>query len=107
MGLILKSTRESLVGCPAGQPTRAAGQQPEGALVEGQRDRRVFDWLIEQVGAESVAAAYDRLEGRRRPYPSNLAKVLGLTPPANLALASSVDIRRCLAECKALLKSGK
>ena len=103
----MKSTKEPLVGCPAGQPTHAVGQQPEGVLVESQRDQRVLDWLIAKVGVGSVVAECDRLAGQRRPYPSNLAKALGLTPPADLTHASPDAAKRHLAEFKSMLKASK
>lgn len=102
----LKSIKEHLEGCPAGQPTHAEGLQPEGVLVQSPRDQRVLDWLVEQVGLCAVVEACSRLPGRRRPYPSNVAKVLGLTPPAELALAADEDVQRRLAACKVILKGG-
>ena len=47
-------------------------------IVQNERDERTAAWLIEQVGAEALAEAETRLQGARKPYPSNLAKVLGL-----------------------------
>lgn len=57
-------------------------------VIESDRDRRVLRWLIEQAGEEAVASACLQLAGRRRAFPSNVAKLLGLNPPKSLALAS-------------------
>lgn len=99
----MASTKMVLEGSPAGQPTDAVGQQPEGVLVASARDQRVLDWLVAQVGCEAVAAACHDLAGRRRPYVSNLAKALGLTPPADLALTPPDVAREHLAKIRALL----
>lgn len=53
-------------------------------VVESKRDQRTLAWLIAQVGESEVVAACSRLGGARRAYPSNVAKVLGLAPPASL-----------------------
>ena len=65
-------------------------------VIESKRDQRVLEWLIAQVGIEAVAEACGRLAGMRRAYPSNVAKVLGLSPPTELALASREDAQRHL-----------
>lgn len=77
-------------------------------IVVSERDRRTLDWLIERVGREAVAQACTRLAGQRKPYLSNVAKALGLKPPASLevptreeALARLSDLRRLLGERKA------
>ncbi len=57
-------------------------------VIESERDRRVLSWLVEQAGEDAVVSACIQLAGRRRAFPSNVAKVLGLNPPKALALAS-------------------
>lgn len=52
-----------------------------GCIVTSDRDRRAVEWLKGQVGPDAVADAVDKLAGNRRPYPSNVAKVLGLSLP--------------------------
>ena len=49
-------------------------------IAENERDQRTAAWLIENFGAEAVAEAETRLTGARKPYPSNIAKVLGGYP---------------------------
>lgn len=48
------------------------------------RDRRAWAWIVEQVGAEAAASALAALPGARKPYPSNVAKALGLSVPASV-----------------------
>lgn len=89
-------------GSPAGLPPHAEGQQPEGVLLETERDRRVLNWLIGQVGVEAVEDACCSLAGRRRAYPSNIAKVLGLSPPRSLELTPRDLARKHLAQLQSL-----
>lgn len=97
-------TKKLLEGSTAGLPTDAVGQQPGGVLVTSERDLRVLEWLVSQVGRDAVEAACADLPGRRRPFVSNIAKALGLTPPSNLALASPEVARRHLSEIRVLLR---
>jgi hypothetical protein len=97
-------TKKLLEGSTAGLPTDAVGQQPEGVLVTSERDQRVLDWLVSQVGRDAVEAACGDLPGRRRPYVSNVAKSLGLTPPSNLAFAAPDVARLNLSELRVLLR---
>lgn len=76
-------------------------------LVETARDQSVLDWLIRQVGKDAIAEAVSRLVGHRRPYVSNVARALGLTPPPDLVLSCPEDVQRHLAQCKAILSGGK
>lgn len=97
------NSQEELEGRPAGRPTHAVGQQPEGVLLLSARDKRTWEWMIAQVGEEAVLCACAQLKGKRLPYVSNLAKILGLRPPSNLELASESDVKRHIAILKALL----
>ncbi len=72
-------------------------------VVESSRDQRVLVWLVERVGEEAVAEACRKLAGARRAYPSNIAKVLRLSPPAELALTTREEAQRHLAAIRALL----
>ena len=73
-------------------------------VVESKRDQRTLAWLIAQVGESEVAAACGRLVGARRAYPSNVAKVLGLVPPASLANTTSEDAKAHLQAIRQLLE---
>lgn len=49
-------------------------------LITNQRGKREWEWLVRQVGEERALAAIAALGGRR-PYPLNVARVLGLEIP--------------------------
>lgn len=100
-----KSHKEN--GDPAGLPFDAGGQQPGGVIIESARDQRVLDWLISKVSPAAIESACGQLSGNRRPYPSNIAKALGLTPPADLALAPREVAMERLAEARALLRRAR
>jgi hypothetical protein len=72
-------------------------------IAENERDKRTAAWLIEQFGAEAVAEAETRLAGARKPYPSNIAKVLGATLPEALKRTENAAAREKLAAMKAML----
>lgn len=72
-------------------------------ITENERDKRAAVWLLEQFGAEAVAEAENRLAGARRPYPSNIAKVLGVTLPESLKRTENAAAREKLAAMKAML----
>lgn len=74
-------------------------------VIESKRDQRVLDWLVLQVGEQAVANACKQLVGARRAYVSNVAKVLNLVPPTDLAFASSDDVQRHLDAIHRLLGS--
>ena len=73
-------------------------------ITENERDKRTAAWLIEQFGAETVAEAEARLAGARRPYPSNIAKVLGATLPEALKRTENAAARQKLAELRRMLE---
>lgn len=73
-------------------------------IVQNERDERTATWLIEQVGEEALAEAETRLQGARKPYPSNLAKVLGLTLPESLKRTENAAARQKLAELKNIIE---
>ena len=73
-------------------------------VVQSKRDLRTLAWLIRQVGPVEIARACSTLKGARRPYPSNIAKVLGLSPPRSLACPNAEQVRSHLASILALLR---
>lgn len=76
-------------------------------ILNSERDRRTYEWLVTQVGQEAVNAAMVRLLGRRKPYVSNIAKILGLTPPESVRRTSSEEARARLSEIKAMLAASR
>ena len=73
-------------------------------IVENERDRRTATWLIETYGAEAVAEAETRIAGARKPYPGNIAKVLGATLPETLKRTENAAARQKLAELRRMLE---
>lgn len=76
-------------------------------IVESERDRRTLDWLISQVGVNAVEEACSQLVGERKPYVSNIAKVLGLAPPESVGRPSREEARARLAAIKETLQGRK
>lgn len=73
-------------------------------IVESERDQRILDWLISQVGAEGVSAACSSLAGGRRTYVSSVAKALGLEPAEGLLQTPAARARQKLSTLKDLLR---
>ena len=73
-------------------------------IVENERDRRTATWLIETYGAEAVAEAETRIAGARKPYPGNIAKVLGATLPEAIKRTENAAARQKLAELRRMLE---
>jgi hypothetical protein len=73
-------------------------------IIENERDERTAAWLIETYGAEAVAEAETRIAGERRPYPSNIAKVLGVSLPEALKRTENAAARQKLAELRRMLE---
>ncbi len=73
-------------------------------IIENERDERTAAWLIETYGAEAVAEAEARISGARKPYPSNIAKVLGVTIPESLKRTENAAARQKLAELRQMLE---
>lgn len=73
-------------------------------ILETGRDRRTLAWLIQQVGEPALERACSRLAGRRKCYPSNLAKCLGLVLPESLARPSPEQVQAYLKDIRGLLK---
>jgi hypothetical protein len=74
-------------------------------ILQSERDRRTLVWLVEQVGEAALENACASLAGQRKPHPSNLAKILGLVPPDNLARPSPTQVQAILAAARKLLAS--
>lgn len=95
----------SATGAPAG--AQVAPEVVAGVLVQSERDRRVVAWLLAQVGADAVAEAAGRQIGGRRPYPSNVARGLGLVPPAEIERDAAREVARAaLGEARRRLRGG-
>jgi len=80
--------------------------QPE---ITNLRARREWQYIVERVGEARALAAIADLPGKRRPYPFNIAKVLGLPMPdeADLPLLPEERASRSEAAAKALAEMKK
>ena len=76
-------------------------------VISNERDRRTWDWLCANADAAAIDAAFSKLAGGRKPYVSNLCKVLGLSPPESLELASPDTARLHLERFRGLLAKGR
>jgi hypothetical protein len=116
LGFVLQKIINHQAGSPAGESPAAGGQQADKGSSEGSspedciilandRDRRTLAWLRTQVSDDAIAAAVEQLAGARRPYITNVCKVLGLTIPDGMEVASREEALRHLAAIRAKLKA--
>lgn len=103
----MKNEKKPLRGSPAGRPSDTQGQQPEGVLVLNERDERAIAWLIEQVGFDAVQQACGQIAGNRKLYPTNLAKVLGLTIPEVIVITPVSEARDRIRKLLTLLSGNR
>lgn len=110
------SRPDALAGQQPGQGDNGASVQfaqvqnsPGGESLENRvilandRDRRTWAWLQAHVDRGALVAALDALAGSRRPYLSNLCKVLQVKPPADLELPDRDTVAAHLANVRAIL----
>lgn len=96
-------------GEAAADPAPAAGAQQRaggvdlGVVIQNPRDERTLAWLLQTVGEVAVREAVAQLSGQRRPYLSNITKVLGVTPLADLERADRQTAQAALAAIRAKL----
>lgn len=50
-------------------------------LLNNDRARREWHWLCQRVGESAARHAISKLPGQRKPFPLNIARVLGLRLP--------------------------
>jgi len=74
-------------------------------LVLNARDERAISWLIEQAGLEAVQRACQMIAGGRKLYPTNLARLLGLTIPQCVINTPLSAARERICKLRALLAS--
>ncbi|MCX7689060.1 MAG: cryptic plasmid protein A [Fimbriimonadales bacterium] len=75
-------------------------------LLTNERAQREWQYIIERVGEQAARAAIERLPGNRRPYPLNIARVLNLQLPPELATApaSKEAARAHIAKLREMLR---
>lgn len=74
-------------------------------IIESPRDERAFAFLISTKGEQTVQNAVKQLCGNRRPYVSNIAKVLDVTIPDEVFITPRKEGRARLSEIKDILKA--
>lgn len=72
-------------------------------ILANDRDRRVLAWLRETQGDSVILNALSQLSGARKPFVSNVLKILNLEAPDNLLLTDRDVARAHLANLKAML----
>lgn len=75
-----------------------------GVLVETLKDERVLAYVISVKGEAAVRDAVSQLAGRRRPYVSNVVKILGVDVPENVAITPREESLTHLARIKEILQ---
>ncbi|MCX7689110.1 MAG: cryptic plasmid protein A [Fimbriimonadales bacterium] len=76
-------------------------------LITNERAQREWAWICAHVGETTAREAIAKLPGARKPYPLNVARVLGLSLPRELAKdppAPPEVARLHLERARALLK---
>lgn len=80
-----------------------------GVIIESDRDRIEFDYILEIRGADWVKYAIDNLIGKRKPYVSNIAKIAKLDIPQNLVdkrtVLNAEESLKVIDQIKALLNN--
>lgn len=62
-------------------------------IIENDRDKRTYDWLIRTVGKDKIIIALNKLHQNKKPYLTNIIKILGLKVP-NSVLQTPKSIAR-------------
>lgn len=63
-------------------------------LLTNARAEREWQWILRQVGPERAIAALEQL-GNRKPYPVNVARLLGLELPSALTNDATPQPQSC------------
>ena len=73
-------------------------------IISNQRDQLAFDYLKKVVGEASINKAVELIAGERKPYISNVAKILNIKIPDDLQpLGQSEIAKEHLAKIRAML----
>ena len=75
----------------------------EKLIIDNDRDKRAAEWLIKTVGEEAVINAIGKLSGNRKPYISNVAKVLGVEIPKEVILTPQTEAKKHLSNMLKML----
>jgi len=103
---------------PLGRPAAAGRAEPAGeaspvadgslshlgVIVDNAQDARTLAWLRVSVGDDAIRGAVSALAGSRKPYLSNLAKLLGVDLPSELEVADRDTARAHIQHIQNLLR---
>lgn len=73
-------------------------------VAETRWGQHLVDWHLVRVTREDIAEVRAKLAPISRPYPSKVAKVLGLIPQQRLAMAIKIDAEAHMEEIASLLE---
>ncbi len=66
--------------------------------IENEYDRQTVTWLRQRLGDQALCEVVLRMEGRGRPYASEVCRTLGLTPPPRQRAARARPLNRAVGE---------
>lgn len=53
----------------------------EPVILESEKDRRIYKYIVDLYGKNRVFEAIGKIKGKRKPYVSNVVKILGVKIP--------------------------
>jgi hypothetical protein len=65
-------------------------------IIENERDKRVYQWLMETVDEKEILLAIAKLPGQQKTYLSNIIKILNLNVPKSVIQTPKVTARKNL-----------
>lgn len=74
-----------------------------GVIIDNDRDRRTFAWLRTQRTTAEIMDAVDNIAGNRRPYLTNVLRILDLTAPEDLSITPRSEAKSRVAALKRAL----
>jgi hypothetical protein len=66
--------------------------------IENEYDRQTVLWLRERLGEQALNEVVMRMDGRGRPYASEVCRTLGLTPPPYKRAVRARPLNRAVGE---------
>ncbi|REE17720.1 hypothetical protein B0G71_0681 [Paraburkholderia sp. BL27I4N3] len=76
-----------------------------GVLVETSKDERILAYIVSVKGEAAICEAVAQLAGRRRPYVSNIVKILGVDVPEAVVITPREEGLTHLEEIKKILQN--
>lgn len=66
--------------------------------IENEYDRQTVAWLRNRLGDQALCEVVMRMEGRSRPYASEVCHALGVTPPPRQRVTRARPLNRAVGE---------